>query len=809
MKKILPFIFCLTSFSTIAQNIYVKNSQDGGPGSFRYAVAVAKNGDKIVFEKAYTVVLSSGKLYIYKNLTIDGRGSTIRGASVPIIDAETGKTILLKNFNIVADTKSSLNAILSLIRIATLENCFVIVPEPHSEKTIAVEINRKKLIQLIKENAGGGANNLIAPCDDCDGGGGNTCSNRPPNPSVSVTQPSCGSNNGIITVNSPRESNIEYIMKIQGTTSYFKTYETVFSLTAGHTWEIYSRADEVCWSSSPTVVTINNPPGESTWYHDADGDGYGNPAISTIQCTQPVGYVANNTDCNDNDNTLNPATLWFRDADGDGYGNPNLSTMQCSQPAGYVKDNTDCNDNDNKISPGTLWYADMDGDGYGNANTVAASCTQLLNYVSNNSDCNDNDASVHPKPLYRDADNDGYDGGQETVCYGETVPEGYSLTTLGSDCNDNNPNIHPGATEIRNGIDDDCDLYVDEGTECSAPTYVEANNITGNSAVISWDQAPNAVKYRLSYKSEHQRTWTTIVVTGTSYTLTGLTSNTLYYTAVKSVCANNEISQYVSVTSFTTACSAPQTYCTVSYVSYGDYYIDKVELGTIKNTSGDNQGYGNFTGMSTMLKAGTTARIKLTPGYNSPDKEYDFWVVYIDYNQDGYFRAGDGERVVMGQNPGTTLSRSFNIPGNAKNGCTRMRVIMNYDLNKKPCGYFGVGEVEDYTVNIVGGASAAKAGAIASTTTQPASIPSIKVIPNPINSGNAIAELSMVKEGNATLRISDLSGKILFVKAASNLHAGKNTIDLNDVSKLTNGVYMIVAEQNGIIIGRGQVIVNR
>ena len=42
-----------------------------------------------------------------------------------------------------------------------------------------------------------------------------------------------------------------------------------------------------------------------TWYRDNDADGFGNPASTVSNCTQPVGYVANNTDCNDND-----ASVW-------------------------------------------------------------------------------------------------------------------------------------------------------------------------------------------------------------------------------------------------------------------------------------------------------------------------------------------------------------------------------------------------------------------------------------------------------------------------------------------------------------------
>lgn len=43
-----------------------------------------------------------------------------------------------------------------------------------------------------------------------------------------------------------------------------------------------------------------------TWYQDADGDGYGDAAISMEGCLDVGGYVANNTDCDDSDVTVYP-----------------------------------------------------------------------------------------------------------------------------------------------------------------------------------------------------------------------------------------------------------------------------------------------------------------------------------------------------------------------------------------------------------------------------------------------------------------------------------------------------------------------
>ncbi len=118
---------------------------------------------------------------------------------------------------------------------------------------------------------------------------------------------------------------------------------------------------------------------EQTWYQDADADGFGNVNQSQQSCTQPTGYVSDNTDFDDTNPALNPgapeipdnntdengdgifAYYLFVDNDSDGFGAkgtsavlvdvPNVINSASDIPSGYAQNDGDCNDTDDTIYP--------------------------------------------------------------------------------------------------------------------------------------------------------------------------------------------------------------------------------------------------------------------------------------------------------------------------------------------------------------------------------------------------------------------------------------------------------------------------
>ena len=100
-------------------------------------------------------------------------------------------------------------------------------------------------------------------------------------------------------------------------------------------------------------------------------------------------------------------------------------------------------------------------------------------------------------------------------------------------------------------------IYVDDvelinTPTCFRPSSIAASNVEANSATITWVPADSTVtNYLLAY-GPNDSTMTTMNVTGTSATLTGLTAETRYYVKVKALCSTTEESEYSRTASFLT-----------------------------------------------------------------------------------------------------------------------------------------------------------------------------------------------------------------------------------------------------------------
>ena len=303
----------------------------------------------------------------------------------------------------------------------------------------------------------------------------------------------------------------------------------------------------------------------------------------------------------------------------------------------------------------------------------------------------------------------------------------------------------------------------------SAPSNLIASNIAQTTVNLSWNASTDNVGvtgYDVFMGSSNLGS-----VAGTSANITGLTAGTAYSFKVRAHDAAGNNSAFSNTVNVTTT-SSSVTYCNSKGNSTRDEYIDRVQLGTINNLSGNNGGYAVFTSLSTTLVKGSSNTITITPKW-SGTKYNEAYRVWIDYNQDGDFTDAGEQVYSRARTTSTSISGSFTVPTSALNGPTRMRVAMKYNAYPTSCETFSYGEVEDYTVII---SNSANQGIVDGTDIPMAGL---TLYPNPVKQ---ILNISLLDSEGKDYVIYNVVGQVV----------GKGLFtETLDVSSLQSGVYIL------------------
>jgi hypothetical protein len=186
--------------------------------------------------------------------------------------------------------------------------------------------------------------------------------------------------------------------------------------------------------------------------------------------------------------------------------------------------------------------------------------------------------------------------------------------------------------------------------------------------------------------------------------------------------------------------------------------IDSLSIGGFHNGNGAPTActtYSDYTALTANLQGGQTVPLYVSLGSCDGSSASRVVKVYIDYNNDGIFDQSElaATSTVLASAPSASFSTVFTTPANLPVGTTtRMRIVAEETTDTSlvtPCGIYGKGETQDYTVQFV----------------QPVSDMSMVTLAAPLSNAcgdsTQIVVLALKNNGTATQRNFPVTATIL------------------------------------------------
>ncbi len=353
------------------------------------------------------------------------------------------------------------------------------------------------------------------------------------------------------------------------------------------------------------------------------------------------------------------------------------------------------------------------------------------------------------------------------------------------------------------GVDSLSSIY------CFGPISFEDSLVYPFKALVHWEQYEHrAESFQLKWRELGTGIpWNIVTgITDSSYLIRNLKPYTFYEMKVASVCPGNIVSEIQPYWTFETQTLGG--YCVPDMVgSNMSSFINSVSLNGITNTSGQgNDGnipsYQNFIKTIFPLNKNNSYTIEVQPGFNWPPQEVTM-SVYIDYNKNRQL-DDPGELVGRVKSPnGATVSIPFTVPNTARNGLSRLRVILeeSFFAYDKPCLQAN-GETEDYSIFI---SPTSSANFSSSHPALEGGSQDLRIMPNPVNN-TAVLSYTLVSGGQVELQITDYLGRKIRQINLGNQVKGNHQATIS-TEQMISGNYQVQVWKDGGIMGNIKMVV--